>query len=693
MVHGKSKWHEVRERVAAFIGEESIIVGHNVLFDIWMLSTHGIDLRNHHILDTFELSELFSTDAESLNLWYLAKKYGFDDGSEHRALDDTKLSIKLFQHYLTQVSLLSEPLLWFWQYARWKDTSGSIDILLRITGNRENKNYWHHSVLESTQELRKPPIKKSASTQYSLTSFGGDWNEEKSVIDRSLENGKLLILTTSKKQTQWLHSKLTPEYTVAIIRERASYISLSILKAWLEKDSWKRKEAILIIRLVHWILGTKTGILDEIKWYGEEIEYKYLFSLWEDEVTHFLLKDREVEQSSQILITESYNKDGKYSAYSEAIGTCILRDIGELESALRYRDTSVIDWWEMNQDIQKLTENTEAIEGGLFALSVLEEIVTTVIERPTWPNIIPPWEYGETYFFTQNDLWHRGNIWLIWAVEKLEQLTKHINQALESADPIASRSHKRLLCAIQQLIRLARVKNNNQSIILEIKNDRTRLSLFPREEKNQIQEFIKTHWGKTTIGSGYKITAPRVKKFLEDECWFDTTTLREIGTTQKIVQFSQEPVIVWNRCIILGTNLKQLRALSARLKAEKSEYEIFTQGISWWKSKMFQLFKKSKKAILIWLIDTWKDESFLWEITDTLSITKIPFDPPSDPSYLARTSGMSNNFELYSLPLWINKINTLIGRARSAQPSISIYISDEKLETMTWWRSIVDELL
>lgn len=68
MVQGKPKWDEVRERVHAFIGDESIIVGHNVLFDVKMLSSHGIDLTDHKILDTFELSEIFSGDVESLNL-------------------------------------------------------------------------------------------------------------------------------------------------------------------------------------------------------------------------------------------------------------------------------------------------------------------------------------------------------------------------------------------------------------------------------------------------------------------------------------------------------------------------------------------------------------------------------------------------------------------------------------------------
>ena len=70
MLVGKPRWQDVREKVADFIGD-SVIVGHNVLFDVAMLATHGINLTEHVILDTFELSELFSSESESLNLGFL----------------------------------------------------------------------------------------------------------------------------------------------------------------------------------------------------------------------------------------------------------------------------------------------------------------------------------------------------------------------------------------------------------------------------------------------------------------------------------------------------------------------------------------------------------------------------------------------------------------------------------------------
>lgn len=74
MLYDAKKWEDVREDVREFIGGD-ILVGHNVLFDINMLSTHGINLEQNSVLDTFELSEFLSQDIESLNLGFLASRY------------------------------------------------------------------------------------------------------------------------------------------------------------------------------------------------------------------------------------------------------------------------------------------------------------------------------------------------------------------------------------------------------------------------------------------------------------------------------------------------------------------------------------------------------------------------------------------------------------------------------------------
>jgi Rad3-related DNA helicase len=113
--------------------------------------------------------------------------------------------------------------------------------------------------------------------------------------------------------------------------------------------------------------------------------------------------------------------------------------------------------------------------------------------------------------------------------------------------------------------------------------------------------------------------------------------------------------------------------------------KIFTQGISGGKAKILSLFRRAdEEKVLIGIIDNWIDESYLWKEADSLIIAKIPFEPPTDPYFLARTVGMRNNFEEYSCPMMIIYLNTLIQRAKSINPALRIYCLDDRLEKSIW---------
>ncbi len=144
--------------------------------------------------------------------------------------------------------------------------------------------------------------------------------------------------------------------------------------------------------------------------------------------------------------------------------------------------------------------------------------------------------------------------------------------------------------------------------------------------------------------------------------------------------------------VILTTSMKHIRDLGK--ECEKMWIKVLMQGISGGKSKIVSLFEKHIEiTVLIGLIDTWKDEYLLWWMARGCIIAKLPFDPPSDPYFLARTVWMSNNFALYSEPMVIIRINTLIWRIRSGGYIWEIYTLDGRLLTTVWWMWVWKELL
>jgi Rad3-related DNA helicase len=104
---------------------------------------------------------------------------------------------------------------------------------------------------------------------------------------------------------------------------------------------------------------------------------------------------------------------------------------------------------------------------------------------------------------------------------------------------------------------------------------------------------------------------------------------------------------------------------------------------------MLSTFSKNiTKTILIGIIDTWRDEYDLWSVAQHIIIAKLPFDPPTDPYFLARTVGMSNNFSEYSEPIVAIRVNTLIDRIRSSRYSGTIASADMRLRETEWGKRI-----
>lgn len=104
---------------------------------------------------------------------------------------------------------------------------------------------------------------------------------------------------------------------------------------------------------------------------------------------------------------------------------------------------------------------------------------------------------------------------------------------------------------------------------------------------------------------------------------------------------------------------------------------------------MLSIFSKNiDRTVLIGIIDTWRDEYDLWRVATHIIIAKLPFDPPTDPYFLARTVGMTNNFSEYSEPIVTIRLNTLIDRILTSGYSGHIASADSRLMDSEWGKRI-----
>jgi ATP-dependent DNA helicase DinG len=112
---------DVLEGLEAFVGNAPL-VGHNVRFDLGFLQRTGL-FEFNEVIDTYELSSVLMPTASRYNLGALGKQLGILLPATHRALDDAKVTMAVFNRLfeiarelpmelIEDIIRLSEPLAW-----------------------------------------------------------------------------------------------------------------------------------------------------------------------------------------------------------------------------------------------------------------------------------------------------------------------------------------------------------------------------------------------------------------------------------------------------------------------------------------------------------------------------------------------------------------------------------------------------
>lgn len=690
-------WWEIREKVRDFIGD-NIVVGHNVLFDVSMLKTHGIDISKNTILDTFEMSELIAHESESLNLGFLGKKYGFTTTKwEHRALGDVEICLSLFIHFLERFESLDDTSMSILRSIAEIEEKQNISCLLNLI-NQENwplfslvtlkKSFPENKLKEKTKHEKKEffPVQK-------VLSFSGNKDEEMCIYNNLAKTNKTLHIIASDFQKAKAYELLLSEagYSVCLFGWKREYYSTKYIEEiFRENAPLNRKLAILIVRILFWVRRTDTWRMNELKFYWDEYLYKDLFVLEQDESNYFYEKQKDFEKNVSIVISASLDLLTESSEKPEWL---MVSEIGFLSEKVSKHLCYTIDVkkaFSILENYKDLPGRESIIQG----LSLISHIYESTPKRPSWTEEYPPWEYGETYFYDQETLWLKWWKWLILGTQAIESGYSLLREYPLSSWVIETKERRYLEDTLSFLIDYHQYTSSRKSIVIEISHDSTILRFIPRDVSHFTRNFIERGATKTLTTFWYGINGTRVASFLKRE-WLLFWILEE----QEITPFSALIVkndikdiddLCWS--VILTTNLKHVRELGHICKS--LGYEVLMQWISGWKAKIQSIWHWGKhETILIWLLDSWKSEYTLWPHAKNIILAKLPFDPPSDPYFLARTVGMSNNFALYSEPMVIQKINSLIWYAKREWFVWTIYTLDSRLKTSSWWWWVYKELL
>ena len=335
---------EVEKEISRFFWKNTIVVWHNIAFDLSFLNRFFPSLKYSFSIDTFQLSqamvpyapsyalEILSSHLEEKPL-FLQRKSKFwlsftDDSSEqgtfHDAFFDTKATLALFCYLVNFLNQIQEKTPVLTQLLNKSDAD-----FLHILPNHNFKK------AESIGSVIIPALKKIAPTDTSFTSFPYDiqtsnyetkkryyiWNLKFKSLLQSLSANKKIILVFSSKPKLDIAKNLLNEMwikNIGFAREEQT-ISPKLFETFLSKSEFSDFEILFLIKycvhLFYWY-----GVLD-------------LNSKWDYKVYGFIKDSREIVKYPLVLTTHQW----LYSLLEKDIDTYKDFQILFFDTEWRYR--------------------------------------------------------------------------------------------------------------------------------------------------------------------------------------------------------------------------------------------------------------------------------------------------------------------------------------------------------------------
>ena len=335
---------EVEKEISRFFWKNTIVVWHNIAFDLSFLNRFFPSLKYSFSIDTFQLSqamvpyapsyalEILSSHLEEKPL-FLQRKSKFwltftaensDQESFHDAFFDTKATLALFCYLVDFLNQIQEKTPVLTQLLNKSDAD-----FLHILPNHNFKK------AESIWTVTIPALKKIAPTDTSFTSFPYDiqtsnyetkkryyiWNLKFKSLLQSLSANKKIILVFSSKPKLDIAKNLLNEMwikNIGFAREEQT-ISPKLFETFLSKSEFSDFEILFLIKycvhLFYWY-----GVLD-------------LNSKWDYKVYGFIKDSREIVKYPLVLTTHQW----LYSLLEKDIDTYKDFQILFFDTEWRYR--------------------------------------------------------------------------------------------------------------------------------------------------------------------------------------------------------------------------------------------------------------------------------------------------------------------------------------------------------------------
>jgi ATP-dependent DNA helicase DinG len=210
-VRNAPRFQDIAPELEYFVGDVPI-VGHNIRFDLGFLQRAGLFPYNE-VIDTYELASVLMPTASRYGLGALGKQLGILLPATHRALDDAKVTVAVFDRLfeiarelplevVTEIVRLSEPLEWdaawfFQEVLRSRVREGIQAKKVKKKDSKGNAALWFDESKYPPLANPENPIALDAEEIASVLEYGGPFSRYFQSFEQRPEQVDMLRAVTN----------------------------------------------------------------------------------------------------------------------------------------------------------------------------------------------------------------------------------------------------------------------------------------------------------------------------------------------------------------------------------------------------------------------------------------------------------------------------------------------------------------
>ncbi|MCK9186212.1 exonuclease domain-containing protein [Candidatus Gracilibacteria bacterium] len=725
------KFEEKAQEIKDFIGDLPI-VGHNIQFDVSFLNTNGLNLTNP-LYDTFPFSSIIFPDLPTYSLEVLSEILNLSHEEKHRALEDSIAAMELFIKLSEKFQELS------------KETIKKIHELCEKTTNPLGA-FLLTLKPKNTKSEQKESFEKNQLSIFSEKTDSPDLNNQEpttSISSKIIESKENLLIELSPPYEDLIKNLIKnidkdsyvavpseilqnifseiPD-TVAKIESPKKYICMKRFEKLLKKTQIQDHEFTAFSKTIIWLNKTKTGLLHELSFLNQEKQLIHELNIDENLIDPlsetFFMKGVEKDISSPTIcshhylgdITTQFHKENTASSESPAKShfstinpkNLIIIDFDKFVKTLHFESSHYLKLEILLNQIKRLDDgkNSPMTEELSSKATMLFGLIGIVMNRFTDDN-----QFVERCTISQEILetkqWEK-------ALGSAQNLIEELNK---TKDPLLEKSGKTLGEFF--------ITPNIESNLLLIEKDMDGNAIIkksPFEVKPQIENILNNC-------ESYKIISENVD--LNDNGTFtkrlfglpeDLKTIKENEKSSSFEIFIADKPNYYSRedkdliknitkyietregaVAIIANSRQQIEfftlELGKILKDEQPQRQIIsllTGSIG----KVAEQFRANdKNAVLIITPNAWNYFKYA-NLVNSLIITKIPFDPPSDPYLITASKNFENPFDELQIPLAIFSLKRIINRIKQTKSETKkeVIILDDRLSTKNYGKTFIENL-